>query len=73
MIRIKRHRSNLPSRSPTYFGIDDQTARRIANEVGHAVASWRNEAQRLGIREAEIDRMASAFEHADLRLATKHP
>jgi serine/threonine-protein kinase HipA len=55
-----------------YFGIDDKTAHRIANEVGQAVASWRKEAQRLGIRGAEIDRMASAFEHADLRQATDH-
>lgn len=53
-----------------YFGIDDKTARRIVSEVGHAVASWRNEAQRFGIRTTEIDRMESAFEHADLRQAT---
>ena len=56
-----------------YFGISDKMARRIAKEVGQAVASWRNEAARLGIRETEIDRMASAFEHADLRQATDHP
>jgi serine/threonine-protein kinase HipA len=53
-----------------YFGIADKTAHRIANEVGQAVASWRSEARRLGIRGTEIDRMASAFEHADLRQAT---
>ncbi len=52
-----------------YFGIDGKTARRIATEVGHAVASWRNETERLGLRGTEIDRMASAFEHADLRKA----
>jgi serine/threonine-protein kinase HipA len=56
-----------------YFGIDERMARRIANEVGQAVASWRNEAQRLGIRGTEIDRMASAFEHADLQQATNYP
>jgi serine/threonine-protein kinase HipA len=55
-----------------YFGIDDKTARRIAGEVGRAIATWRNEAGRLGIRATEIDRMASAFEHADLRQATSH-
>ena len=49
-----------------YFGIADKMARRIAKEAGQAVASWRNEAARLGIRGTEIDRMASAFEHADL-------
>jgi serine/threonine-protein kinase HipA len=53
-----------------YFGIDDDTARQIAKEAGQAVASWRTEAQRLGIRGTEIDRMTSAFEHADLRQAT---
>lgn len=52
-----------------YFGIDDNAARQVANEVGQAVATWRDEAQRIGIRGAEIDRMASAFEHDDLRLA----
>jgi serine/threonine-protein kinase HipA len=54
-----------------YFGIDGKAARQIANEVGRAVTSWRNEARRLGLRGSEIDRLASAFEHADLRQATK--
>jgi hypothetical protein len=39
--------------------IRHRTALLIANQVGQAVASWRNQAQRLGMREAEIDRMAS--------------
>ncbi|HVC96773.1 MAG TPA: type II toxin-antitoxin system HipA family toxin [Pirellulales bacterium] len=56
-----------------YFGIGKKAAHRIANEIGQAVASWRNEAQHLGIRGTEIDRMASAFEHADLRQAINHP
>ena len=72
MIRIIRHRSNLHSSVAEYFQIDDKTATRITNEVGQAVASWQNEAEHLGIRGTEIDRMASAFEHADLRQATKH-
>jgi serine/threonine-protein kinase HipA len=55
-----------------YFGINDKAARRIASEVGLAVASWRREAQGFGIRAAEIDRMESAFEHSDLRQATDH-
>ncbi len=42
-------------------------ARRIAGEVGFAVSQWRQEASRAGIERAEIDRMASAFEHDDLR------
>jgi serine/threonine-protein kinase HipA len=49
-----------------YFGLSPTEARRIANEVGVAVSRWRQEAARLGITRSEIDRMASAFEHADL-------
>ena len=56
-----------------YFGIVDHSARRIANEVGLAVAAWRKEAQRLRLREADIERMASAFEHVDLQQAINHP
>lgn len=55
-----------------HFGIDANTASRIAYQAGQAVSAWRIEAQRLRIRSAEINRMASAFEHEDLRLATKH-
>jgi hypothetical protein len=32
-----------------------------------AAAGWRTLAKKLGIRAAEIDRMASAFEHEELR------
>jgi len=52
-----------------YFGLDDGEARAIALEVGQAVAGWRREAARQGLAAAEIDRMASAFEHADLASA----
>jgi serine/threonine-protein kinase HipA len=52
-----------------YFELDAKTAGGIAAEVGQAVATWRNEAARLGLTTAEIDRMASAFEHEDLRMA----
>jgi len=41
----------------------------IAAEVGMAMRTWREEAARLGLRQAEIDRMASAFEHEDLKAA----
>ena len=44
-------------------------ARAIAAEVGTAVAAWREVAKKHGIKRAEVDRMASAFEHEDLRLA----
>jgi serine/threonine-protein kinase HipA len=37
--------------------------------VGQAVSVWRREAKKLGLTPAEIDRMASAFEHEDLKAA----
>jgi serine/threonine-protein kinase HipA len=49
------------------LGEDD--ARQIAGQVGRAVAGWRREAKKLGLASAEIDRMASAFEHEDLKAA----
>jgi len=52
-----------------YFELTDDEARAIAAEVGQAVSSWRAEAGSLGLTKAEIDRMASAFEHDDLKAA----
>jgi len=54
-----------------YFEVDDKKARAIAAEVGKVVATWRDEAAKHGIRKTEIDRMASAFEHADLDAARR--
>jgi serine/threonine-protein kinase HipA len=53
-----------------YFDLDDGKAREIAKQVGRAVSNWRDEAARHGLTKNEIDRMASAFEHEDLRLAS---
>lgn len=50
-----------------YFELDKEKAHVIAAEVGKAVTTWREEAARLGLTQAEIDRMASAFEHEDLK------
>jgi serine/threonine-protein kinase HipA len=52
-----------------YFDLDAGTARAVAAEVGNAVSEWRAEAARHGLTKAEIDRMASAFEHRDLEIA----
>ena len=52
-----------------YFDVDAKKARSIATEVGKAVTTWRDEAAKHEIRKAEIDRMASAFEHDDLKAA----
>jgi serine/threonine-protein kinase HipA len=53
------------------FGLKAKEAKAIAAEVGAGVANWREVAAKAGIGKAEIDRMASAFEHEDLKLATK--
>ncbi len=36
-------------------------------EVGKAVATWRKAAAKIGLTAPEIERMASAFEHEDLK------
>ncbi len=60
---------DLALRVADYFELDDRQSRGIANEVGRAVSTWRQEAARVGLASAQIDRMTSAFEHADLRTA----
>lgn len=55
-----------------YFELDNAKARAIGAEVGKAVAKWRTEAALHGLGKAEVERMASAFEHADLERATKN-
>lgn len=52
-----------------YFDLDAAKAKTIAKEVGKSVSKWRDEAARHGIKKTGIDRMASAFEHEDLKLA----
>jgi serine/threonine-protein kinase HipA len=52
-----------------YFELDAAKAKEIAKVVGKAVAKWRVEAAHHGIAKGEIDRMASAFEHEDLKKA----
>ena len=54
-----------------YFGLKAGEARAITGEVGRAVAGWRREARRHGLPTREIDRVATAFEHADLNVARR--
>jgi serine/threonine-protein kinase HipA len=54
-----------------YFRLDQAQARQTAYEVGNAVSRWRQEATALGIAAAEINLVASAFDHEDLILAQK--
>jgi serine/threonine-protein kinase HipA len=46
-------------------------ARAIIAEVAAATRTWRDVARQTGARAAEIDRMASAFEHDDLERALR--
>lgn len=52
-----------------YFELEAARAKAIARAVGKAVSKWRDEALRYGLKKTEIERMASAFEHEDLKLA----
>jgi serine/threonine-protein kinase HipA len=54
-----------------YFDLKPDQAKSIAAEVGIAVSGWRREAKKAGITDSEINRMASAFDHEDLRKATE--
>lgn len=53
------------------FRLSQVEAKAIVKEVGTEVAKWRDVAQTLGLNKAEIDRMASAFEHSDSDMALK--
>lgn len=52
-----------------YFMVDDDQARAIAKDVARVVSEWRTMAAALGLSPAEIDRMSTAFEHDDIRVA----
>ena len=54
-----------------YFGLTAKEAKAIVSRVGHAVSTWRDVAKRNGAKAAEIERMASAFEHDDLDRAKR--
>jgi serine/threonine-protein kinase HipA len=60
---------NLALDVAAYFELSLDGARRIAAQVGKAVGTWRKEAARIGLTASEIGRMASAFEHEDLKAA----
>jgi serine/threonine-protein kinase HipA len=53
-----------------YFDLKPDEANSIAADTGKAVSAWRTEAKKVGISHTEINRMASAFDHEDLRKAT---
>lgn len=53
------------------FGLTLADARTIVAEVGQAVATWRDVSKTMGVSEKEVDRMASAFVHADSEMASR--
>jgi serine/threonine-protein kinase HipA len=53
------------------FGIPHAHARAIAREVAAAVRPWRAKGAKLGLTRKDLERMESAFEHADLVTAAK--
>ncbi|TGQ50192.1 type II toxin-antitoxin system HipA family toxin [Mesorhizobium sp. M1C.F.Ca.ET.193.01.1.1] len=52
-----------------FFALTLDQARTIIKEVATVTATWRDTAKAVGARPAEISRMASAFEHDDLKRA----
>jgi serine/threonine-protein kinase HipA len=56
-----------------YYGITRNEAVAIAQSVAESVARWRNVATKIGIKQPEIDRLASAFEHGDIEWALALP
>jgi len=54
-----------------YFELSLQQPRSIIRDVATVTANWRNVAKAAGARGSEINRMASAFEHIELRRARR--
>lgn len=56
---------DLALETADYYGLKQKDAKDVACDIGHAVATWLEEAAKLGITSREAARMASAFEHED--------
>ena len=54
-----------------HFGVKHEKANTIVREVGVAVARWHEIATAVGLGKNEIGRMASAFEHDELKQSIK--
>ena len=52
-----------------FFALTLAQGRSVIREVASVTATWRDAAIAVGVRAAEINRIASAFEHDDLRQA----
>jgi serine/threonine-protein kinase HipA len=54
-----------------YFELNHTEMKQIAKEVALATIEWQTTAKKLKIAKREIERMASAFEHEDLKKAVR--
>lgn len=52
-----------------HFGLKPDAAKTAVKEVGTAVRTWRDKAKARGLSANEIERMASAFEHDEVKKA----
>jgi hypothetical protein len=68
-----RHRalSHCARAAAAHFDLRPNEARSIAGETARAVRRWRATAAKHSIASPEIERMASAFEHADATAARR--
>lgn len=53
------------------FRITKERAGKIIKEVAEALLKWRLATKSFGLKENDIERMSSAFEHKDLEKAKK--
>lgn len=60
---------DLLEEASEFFALTLAQARAIIKDVATVTATWREIAKSVGARSAEINRMASAFEHDDLKRA----
>jgi hypothetical protein len=65
----RRQTSFLCESAAGYFALSLADARSILGQVAGATRRWREVARDVGAASAEMDRMASAFEHEELRQA----
>ena len=54
-----------------YFGLVEDDMRAVVAELVNSISTWRDEARRIGASTEEINRMATAFEHAEMTRAQK--
>jgi len=50
-----------------FFGLSVKQTQDLIRELANVTRTWQAVAQEVGYRRTEIARMASAFEHEDLR------